>query len=73
MRYLSASNRSFLIQSGGHGYSVTLQAVQNALLINMENFAYVNINADMTVSVGTGATFGQLIEAVGNAGREMSE
>ncbi|KAI1353360.1 hypothetical protein F5Y01DRAFT_312850 [Xylaria sp. FL0043] len=72
VQYLAASNKSFLARSGGHGYSVTLQTIQNAVLINMENFAYVTLNADMTVSVGTGTTFEELIDVVGNAGRELT-
>ncbi|KAJ8132605.1 hypothetical protein O1611_g1019 [Lasiodiplodia mahajangana] len=56
---------------GKHRYSVTLQSVQNAVLIDIQKFAYVNMNAGMIVSMGTGATFGQLIETEGSAGREM--
>ncbi|KAI0399652.1 hypothetical protein F4802DRAFT_588522 [Xylaria palmicola] len=65
-------NQSFLAKSGGHGYSVTLQTVQNAVLINMENFAYVNMNPDKSVTIGTGTRFEQLINTVGNAGREIT-
>ncbi|KAI1099519.1 hypothetical protein F4804DRAFT_345472 [Jackrogersella minutella] len=72
LRYLSSSNKTWLAKSGGRGYSTTLQAIQNAVLINMENFAYVNMNSDMSVVVGTGATSNELIDVVGNAGREIT-
>ncbi|KAI1770585.1 hypothetical protein F4818DRAFT_446201 [Hypoxylon cercidicola] len=47
-------------------------AIRKASLINMENFAYVELNADMTVTVGTGTTFDDLIDVLGNAGREIT-
>ncbi|KAI1394184.1 uncharacterized protein F4822DRAFT_424651 [Hypoxylon trugodes] len=72
LRYLSSSNKTWLAQSGGHGYSATLQTIQNAVLINMESFDYVKVNPNMTVTVGTGVKFDELISVVGNAGRELT-
>jgi hypothetical protein len=42
-------------------------------MINMENFNYVRVEDDGTAVVGTGALFGDLIDKVGAAGRELSE
>ncbi|KAI0882904.1 uncharacterized protein GGS22DRAFT_195620 [Annulohypoxylon maeteangense] len=72
LRYLSSSNKTWLAKSGGHGYSVTLRTIQNATLIDMENFAYVNMNADMSVTVGTGTTFDDFINVLGGSGREIT-
>ncbi|KAI0020110.1 hypothetical protein F4780DRAFT_792212 [Xylariomycetidae sp. FL0641] len=72
LQYLASIDRAFLTKSGGHGYSATLHSVQEAVLINMENFAYVNMNEDHTVTVGTGATFDKLAKSVGGAGREVT-
>lgn len=69
---MSSKNMSFLARSGGHGYSPTLQSIQDAVLINLENFNYVNVQDKGTVVVGTGAYFGDLIDTVGGAGRELS-
>ena len=63
---------SFLARSGGHGYFPTLQSIQDAVLINLENFNYVNVQDKGTVVVGTGAYFGDMIDTVGGAGRELS-
>lgn len=41
-------------------------------MINMKNFDYVTINEDFSVTLGTGARFSELVEVVGNAGRELS-
>ncbi|KAI1196102.1 hypothetical protein F5X97DRAFT_334922 [Nemania serpens] len=59
---LSSINKTWLAKSGGHGYSPTLRAIQNATMINMENF----------VTMGTGASFSELISTVGSAGRELT-
>lgn len=63
---------SWLARSGGHGYSPTLQSIQDAVLVNLENFKEVNIQSDGTVVVGTGVYFDELINTVGAAGRELS-
>lgn len=42
-------------------------------MINMVNFDYVTINSDFSVTVGTGARFSELVDVVGNAGRELSQ
>ena len=70
---MSSNRLPWLAKSGGHGYSPTLQLIQNAVLINLENFNYVRIEDDGTATVGTGALFGDLVDIVGAAGRELSE
>lgn len=42
-------------------------------MINMENFDYVTINSDFSVTVGSGAQLSELVHVVGNAGRELSQ
>lgn len=42
-------------------------------MINMQNFGKVAMNKDGSVTVGSGATFEQLVDVVGKAGRELSK
>ena len=42
-------------------------------MINMENFDYVTMNSDFSVTVGSGARFSKLVDVVSNAGRELSQ
>lgn len=73
LHYLSSAGKSFLVKSGGHGYSPNLHVIQNAAMINMENFNYVTMNSDFSVTVGTGAKFSKMVDVVGKAGRELSQ
>ena len=70
---MSSNNLPWLAKSGGHGYSPTLHSIQNAVLINLENFNHVKVENDGKVVVGTGVRFGDLIDTVGAAGRELSK
>ena len=70
---MSSNGLHWLARSGGHGYSSTLHAVQNAILLNLENFNYVKMKKDGSVVAGTGALFQQLIDTVSAAGRELSK
>lgn len=63
----------FLTKGGGHGVSLSLGKVQNAVMINMEKFNSVIVQSNGTMTVGGGARFSQLYEAAYNAGRELSE
>ncbi|CAG8198446.1 unnamed protein product [Penicillium salamii] len=72
LEFMSSNNMSWLARSGGHGYSPTLQSIQDAVLVNLENFKEVNIQSDGTVVVGTGVYFDELINTVGAAGRELT-
>ncbi|EPS34783.1 hypothetical protein PDE_09747 [Penicillium oxalicum 114-2] len=72
LQYMSTNNLQWLARSGGHGYSPTLQSIQDAVLINLENFNHVQVQPDGTVVVGTGAYFSDLINTVGAAGRELT-
>ncbi|GKZ23563.1 hypothetical protein AbraIFM66951_007557 [Aspergillus brasiliensis] len=71
LQYLSSTNKTWLAKSGGHGYSATLQTIQNATMINMQNFNYSTMQPDLTVKVGSGATFQDMTVPVANAGREI--
>ncbi|KAJ0346147.1 hypothetical protein COL26b_002063 [Colletotrichum chrysophilum] len=70
--YLSRTEKTWLAKSGGHGYSPTLGVIQEAVMINMENFDNVIMNQDNTVTVGSGTKFRDLVSAVGTAGRELT-
>ncbi|KAJ6180060.1 hypothetical protein N7519_010521 [Penicillium mononematosum] len=72
LEFMSSKNMSWLARSGGHGYSPTLQSIQDGVLVNLENFNHVKVQSDGTVVVGTGAYFSDLINAVGAAGRELT-
>lgn len=73
LQYLSSNKLPWLAKSGGHGYSPTLHSIQDAVLINLENFNYVRVEDDGTATVGTGALFQDLLDIVGAAGRELSK
>ena len=73
LRYMSSNNLPWLALSGGHGYSITLNSIQNAVLINLENFNYVRMEDNGTAIVGTGTLFGDFIDTVAAAGRELSK
>ncbi|KAI9667687.1 MAG: hypothetical protein M1821_000504 [Bathelium mastoideum] len=62
----------WLAKSGGHGYSTTLQTIQDAVLVSMENFNYANVQGNGTVVVGSGMLFGDLVKILGDAGREVN-
>ena len=65
-------NISFLALSGGHGTSVQLGEVHDAVAINMDNLNHVMVNPDHTVTVGGGSHFGDVYPVVHAAGRELS-
>ncbi|RYO86222.1 hypothetical protein DL762_004841 [Monosporascus cannonballus] len=44
----------------------------NAVLINLENFNYVRVEDDGTVVVGTGIRFGDLVNIIRAAGKELT-
>ncbi|KAL4937879.1 hypothetical protein BDV06DRAFT_226548 [Aspergillus oleicola] len=69
---MSSENLLWLARSGGHGYSPTLEIIQDAVLINLESFNRVEVQPDGTVVFGTGAHFNDLINTVGAAGRELT-
>ena len=70
---MTSNNISFLAKSGGHGYSRTLQSAQDVVMLNMEKFNYSRVNEDGTATIGSGATFLDLIRALSAAGREISQ
>lgn len=69
---MTSHNVSFLALSGGHGTSLQLGDVHNAVAINMENFNHVVVNQDQTLTVGGGSRFGDIYPVVHAAGRELS-
>jgi fumiquinazoline A oxidase len=69
---MTRHNLTFLTKSGGHSYSLDRSVVDNGIMINMQNFNTSKVNDDFTVTVGSGANFGSLVQIVGSAGREMS-
>ncbi|EFW13275.1 hypothetical protein D8B26_004003 [Coccidioides posadasii str. Silveira] len=72
LNFFSRKNMTWLAKSGGHGYSATLGSVRDTIMINMKGFKYAKMNPDNTVTVGSGATFQDVADAVGAAGRELT-
>ncbi|KAL8996038.1 MAG: hypothetical protein Q9169_004350 [Polycauliona sp. 2 TL-2023] len=72
LNYLSSQNKTWLVKSGGHGYSTTLSTVQNAVMINMERFKYAYMRPDNTLIVGSGATIQDTTGPMYDAGREIT-
>ncbi|TAQ85444.1 hypothetical protein B7494_g6222 [Chlorociboria aeruginascens] len=73
MKYAESHNIQFMAQGGGHGFSSTLQTIQNAIMINMENFRYAIVdNSSNTVRVGGATVSAEVISALYDAGREMT-
>ncbi|KAI5866018.1 hypothetical protein GGS23DRAFT_364536 [Durotheca rogersii] len=72
LQYLTSQNIPFLTKSGGHGYSTTLRQIQDGVLINMEKFNYSRVDDDFTATIGTGATFNDMVYTIGTAGRETT-
>ncbi|RYP25004.1 hypothetical protein DL765_000232 [Monosporascus sp. GIB2] len=72
LQYMSSNSMPWLAKSGGHGYSPTLHSIQNAVLINLQNFNYVRVEDDGTAVVGTGTRFQDMVNIIGAAGRELT-
>ncbi|KFA73027.1 hypothetical protein S40288_03257 [Stachybotrys chartarum IBT 40288] len=70
LAYLTSEGIPFLTKSGGHGYSITLNSIQDAVQINMAAFNSVTMNEDLSVTVGSGANLNDFVQVVGGAGRE---
>lgn len=64
---------SFLAKSGGHGYSPTLEIIQDATMISMKNFTKLQLNEDNTVTMGSATLFSDLVLFLEGVGRELSK
>ncbi|KAI0601615.1 FAD binding domain-containing protein [Biscogniauxia sp. FL1348] len=71
LKYMSSHNISFLAMGGGHGNTLTLGTVEDAVLINMRQFDSITVNPDDTITVGGGAQFGPVYDVAYAAGREL--
>lgn len=71
LQYMSSHNIPFLAMGGGHGNTITLGTVEDAVLINMERFDDIHMNCDHTITVGGGSRFGDVYTVAYNAGREL--
>ncbi|KAI1485036.1 FAD binding domain-containing protein [Biscogniauxia mediterranea] len=71
LRYMSSHNISFLAMGGGHGNTLTLGTVENAVLINMQQFNNITVNPDDTITIGGGSRFGAVYDVAYAAGREL--
>ncbi|KAH7304071.1 hypothetical protein B0I35DRAFT_363902 [Stachybotrys elegans] len=72
LQYLSSIGKPYLAMSGGHGYAPSLGEIQNATMINMRNFNYVNVHEDGTATIGSGTKFRDVINGAYAAGREIT-
>ncbi|RAO65272.1 uncharacterized protein BHQ10_001284 [Talaromyces amestolkiae] len=72
VKVASAHNISFLATGGGHGVSQGFANIQNAIDIDLSNFKTVDLDIEKNqVTVGGGATYGQLYDPLYNAGKEI--
>ncbi|KAI0003489.1 FAD binding domain-containing protein [Xylariaceae sp. FL0662B] len=71
LQYMAHHNIPFLAMGGGHGNTLTLKTVKDAVLINLEQFNNITMNSDQTISVGGGAKFGDVYTVAYRAGREL--
>ncbi|KAE8370460.1 FAD-binding domain-containing protein [Aspergillus caelatus] len=73
LQFMSKNQIPWLVaKAGGHGYSATLEIVQDAVMINMEKFNYAKLNTDNGLTVGGGASFRDLTAAAAAGGRELT-
>lgn len=72
VKIASAHNISFSATGGGHGVSRNFANIQNAIDIDLSNFKTVELDAENNqVTVGGGATYGQLYDPLYAAGKEI--
>ena len=70
---MTSHNVPFLAKGGGHGVSLSLAAIKDAVMINMKNFNRVTYNSkDQSLAVGGGTKFQAVYDAAYRAGRELS-
>ncbi|KAH6639126.1 hypothetical protein C7974DRAFT_449046 [Boeremia exigua] len=72
IRYASTNSIPFMGTGGGHGYTVTTSALQNGINIDLSAFDRVSIDATTsTLTIGGGVTFGDVLDPVHAAGKEI--
>lgn len=72
VKIASAHRIPFLATGGGHGVSVTLHNIQNGIEIDLSQFKNVSVDAVAnTLTIGGANTFGDAINPLYDAGKEM--
>lgn len=63
---------SFLATGSGHGYTTTLDSVENGIEIDLSNFNQIDIDVSTnTVTLGGGLHFGEITGPLYDAGKEL--
>ena len=72
IEYAYHQNISFLGTGGGHGYSATLDTVENGIEIDLGHFNTVSIDRDAnTMTVGGSVHFANITGLLYDAGKEF--
>ncbi|KAL6156932.1 hypothetical protein ACJQWK_06901 [Exserohilum turcicum] len=72
VRYASQNNIPFMGTGGGHGYTTTTSAIKNGINIDLGGFKSIAIDAAAnTMTIGGAVTFGDVLNPVYNAGKEI--
>lgn len=74
IRYASNNSIPFLGTGGGHGYTTTTSALKDRINIDLGNFKQVSVDPTAsTVTIGGAVTFGEVLDPVYKAGKEIRE
>lgn len=74
VKLAKALNISILGTGGRHGYTTTLQKLQNGLAIDLSKLDTVKVDQSAgTLTIGGGVRVGQIFDPVYNAGFELRE
>ncbi|EUC44408.1 hypothetical protein COCMIDRAFT_98329 [Bipolaris oryzae ATCC 44560] len=72
VHYASSNSIPFMGTGGGHGYTITTSALKNGINIDLGGFKGVSINsAASTMTIGGAVTFGEVLNPVYQAGKEI--
>ena len=67
-----ASKVPFLATGGGHSFSINLGKLENGLELDLSGFKTVKVDAAAnTLTIGGAVTFGEILEPLYAAGKEM--
>ena len=74
VRYCNENNIKFLAQSGGGGWSTTLDTTADIVIIDLRSLNFVTVNGETNlVHVGGGANFGEIVSAAYENRVQMGE
>ncbi|CAE7205748.1 hypothetical protein P3342_011551 [Pyrenophora teres f. teres] len=72
VKYAAQNSIAFMGTGGGHGYTTTTSAVNNGINIDLGAFKSISIDkAASTMTIGGAVTFGEVLDPVFAAGKEI--